>query len=349
MISQFNYTENDYSTFKSEFFNRIPDYLIDNHIHLWTKNCLSIPKSDYKIYKNYKPWTDFDYMEEFTFSDYINCTEKIFPQKKYEGIFFGLPFPQMDIVKTNQYVMKVAEKNNVGFFYIPGQDEDIYATNNNLLLLEKKEFVGFKPYPDLVHVNNGEPGIFDMINRSVLEFSNKNRLSILLHIPRKERLRSPENRKELLEIVTDFPDIHFIIAHVGRSFCYPDVVNGIDFLADKENVSFDTALINDPLVLEYLMRKVDSRKILYGSDAPLAFCRGKDVSINNKHYYVTDRIAPWGLSPTNEKLVDFTFFVYEEIRAILYASKTVYVNAEEKQLENIFYLNSKELLYRKYL
>ncbi len=110
---------------------------------------------------------------------------------------------------------------------------------------------------------------------------------------------------------------------------------------------FDTALINDPLVLEYLMRKIDSAKILYGSDSPLAFHRGKDICINNKHYYVSDKITPWGLGPMDEKFIDLTFYVFEEIRAMLYATRAVYGNFEEKHLEKIFYLNALGLIKKR--
>ncbi len=65
--------------------------------------------------------------------------------------------------------------------------------------------MGFKPYPDLAKIEIGEPGIYDMLNRSVLEFSEKNNLAVLLHIPRKNRLKSSENQQELLEITSNYP------------------------------------------------------------------------------------------------------------------------------------------------
>lgn len=344
MITDFKFDERDQAVFSSEFAARIPDIVIDNHIHSWTKECLAILKDEYYLYKQYKPWTDFDYIEEFTMDDFNYCTSKMFPGKKYLGTFFGLPFPQVDLEKNNQYILQRAGELSSGFYYMPGQFEDINETDRKLHLLKKTGFLGFKPYPDIVHVDNGEPSIYNMLNRSVLEFSNKHGLNIILHLPRKERMHSQDNRRELIEIISNYPNVHFIIAHAGRSFCYYDIEGTIDFLADKENISFDLALINDASVIEYLMRVIDSSRIIYGSDAPLAFTRGKDICINNKHYYVSSKMTQWGLGPMKDNFVDLTFYVYEEIRAILHASRLIYSTREERHLENIFYLNAKKIL-----
>ncbi len=58
MIKDFNYSESDLNQYKNEFLNRLPDKVIDNHVHLWPKSTLSITEDEYSIYKSYKPWTD---------------------------------------------------------------------------------------------------------------------------------------------------------------------------------------------------------------------------------------------------------------------------------------------------
>lgn len=344
MIKDFSYQEKDLKIYQNEFASRLPDTIIDNHIHIWSRECLNISREEYSTYKVYKPWTDFDYMEEFTVDDYYKCTELAFPNKKVYGMFFGSPFPQIDRDRVNEYVLYEALKRDMGFYYIPGQYENMFETEKEKHLMNRKGFLGFKPYPDIPIVNNRECSIYDMLNKSFLEFAQMNKLSVVLHIPRKGRLSSQDNRRELLEISENYPDVCFIIAHVGRSFSYCDVENNLDFLIDRKNMYFDTALINSETVLEYLMRRVDSSRILFGADAPLAFSRGKDVTINNKHYYVSENTTPWGLGPINPNLADFTFYVYEEVRAILYASRAVYGGMEKEHLERIFYLNAKKIL-----
>lgn len=339
MIQDFEYTEKDTAVFREEFAGRLPDRIIDCHNHAWPKECLVIPREEYAVHKRYKPWTDFDFMEEFTLADYERCAAAVFPGKKVLGAFFGLPFPQADRERSNAYILRDAPARGRGFYYMPGQHEDATEAESRFALRSRKGFIGLKPYPDLARVETGEVGLYDMLNRSFLEYANRHRLLVMLHVPGPRRLRDDRLRRDLTECVTAYPDAVFIIAHVGRAFCHADVVGSIDFLTAHDNVLFDMALVNDPLVLEYLFRRVPSERILYGSDSPLAFARGKDVCVNNRHYYVTGRTAPWGLGPGSEGLLDLTFFVYEELRAILYAAGAVYGRDEARHLENIFWNN----------
>lgn len=339
MIRDFFYDGNDAKAFREEFADRLPDRIIDCHNHSWTKECLNVAKEEYAVHKRYKPWTDFDLMEEFTIADFDRCAGEVFPGKKVRGMFFGLPFPQVDRERSNAYILADAPARNCGFYYMPGQFEKAEEAEVRFGLLGRKGFVGLKPYPDLAHVDGGEVGLYDMLNHSFLEFADKHGLLIMLHIPGKNRLRNDRLRRDLEEAVARYRNAVFIIAHVGRSFCHHDVDGTIDFLAPHENVIFDMALINDPLVMEYLLRRVPSERVVYGSDSPLAFVRGKDVCINNKHYYVSAAVPPWGLGPGDPGLLDLTFYVYEELRAILYAAKAVYGGAERKHLENIFWNN----------
>lgn len=347
MIRDFRYSEGDFELYQREFTDRLPKKIIDNHVHLWSKSSLTITKNEYSVYKSYKPWTDFDFIEEFTYEEFDEYSSQLFPNKKIFGVFFGLPFLQVNIDQINQYILNLGNKIGAGVLYIPSQNEDIYQTQDQLDLLGNSGFLGFKPYPDLAEVVGREVSIYDMLNESVLSFANEHKLTVLLHIPRKDRLNSIDNRKELIEIIEKFDQINYILAHVGRSFCYSDIENNIEFLKIYENVFFDTALINNPCVLEYLLKTIDSKRVIFGSDAPLAFTRGKDVCINNKHYYVSSHLASWGLSSINESLLDLTYYLYEELRAILYASSLVYGSKEEKHLENIFFNNMAMLISKK--
>ncbi len=77
----------------------------------------------------------------------------------------------------------------------------------------------------------------------------------------------------------------------------------------------DLATLNNAEVLEHAFGTLDARRILFGTDAPLALAPGKAVEINDQYACVTP--VPWTLSISDEhrKLV-FTSFVYEELRAI---------------------------------
>lgn len=336
MISGFQFTPKDRQMFEEEFASRLPQRMLDNHIHVWTKQCLNIPKSEYAIHKQYKPWTDYDFIEEFTIEECQSCLSVLFPGKQMDMTCFGLPFPQVDRNRSNAYVLEHATQQKIGFYYMPGQTEDMEATQEEKHLLENPFFLGLKPYPDLVAGGGAHASIYDMLNHSALCFAHEHQLCVVLHIPRKNRIQDPDNQRELEEIARNYPNIRLVIAHVGRAFSYCDVVGAIDFLKKYDHVYFDTAFVDDGDVLEYLMRLVEPDKIIYGCDAPLAFTRGRDVTINNHHYYVCDHPVPWGIAPLNPSFVDLTFYAYEQIRATLQASHRVYGHSEKDALEMIF-------------
>jgi hypothetical protein len=351
MISDFSYTREDADLFKAEFASSLPDVIIDGHNHCWLREHLTIQKEEYGRYKTYKPFTDFDYTEQFSITEFYSCVQTVFPGKTVRGTFFGLPFPMLNIETMNRYIMDSATERGDGFYYIPGQFEDAWDAEHLFAFTGKRGFLGFKPYPDLAKGSmrsstaaGDEPCLYNMLNRSFLDYAEKHSLVIMLHVPGKKRLRNEILRKDLHECISRYKNIRFILAHVGRSFCYADVEGSIDFLTGFDNVFFDTALINDPLVMEYLLRHVSSGRVIFGSDSPLAFTRGKDICINNRHIYTSAKPVPWGLCPLGESLVSFTFYIYEELRAILYATKAVYGKNRDAHLENIFYNNSSIML-----
>lgn len=344
MIRDFQYRESDKKIFEEELREYLPDQIYDSHVHLWAKENLRIPKEEYAAHKVYKPWTDFDCIEEFLYEDYQFCAKAAFPGIELLPMVFGSPFPQIDRDLTNAYVAVVSKDHSVPYYYIPGQQEDLSKTEEMLHLTRQTPFLGLKPYPDIPVVEGREVSIYDMLNPSALRYADEHGLTVILHLPRKGRLHSEENRRELLECITQYPKIRFVMAHVGRAFTYYDVEGLIDFLLPYENVWFDTALINSETVLTYLFQKADASRILFGSDAPLAFMRGKDITVNNRHYYVSEERVPWGLGPAEGTWPEFTFYIYEEIRALIYGAKMVYGDKARQILNKVFYQNASRFL-----
>ncbi len=342
-MRNFEYTDADRSVFEKELADSLPETIIDNHIHLWLKEHIAIDETTYSEHQGYKPWTDFQYLDSFSFDDFVRVAETSFPSKTYQGCFFGLPFPIVDITKANEYVVQLSRSQKVGYFYITTPGEDASLVEKKFGLSDDANLIGFKPYPDLVQ-NKDDVGIFDMISRDMLDYADSHGLTILLHIPRKGRLRDPRNIREITDLIRTYKNIAVILAHIGRSFCPCDFEGYAEPILKLDRVFFDTSMVNEFQVFDLVFRHVASDRIIFGSDAPLAFMKGKDVCINNTHYYVTNRAAPWGLGPTDPSRVAFTLFVYEEMRSIIAALKSVYGAAYRKHAERIFYRNMQSLL-----
>ncbi|MCL5771286.1 MAG: amidohydrolase family protein [Actinobacteria bacterium] len=341
LLKDFN--EKDLKIFNHEFNNFLPKRIMDFHVHLWKKDFLNKDISEERQKAN--PFADPDIIDRFVFEDFETVANTLFPDKEYSGLFFGLPAKEVDLSKANKYVSDVCKDNGCHGLYIPepGFDEipDNFFGNG---------FVGFKPYPDLVDFETPsdflkldiDVSIFDFISKKVLEFSNEYGLILLIHIPRKGRLNDKRNIEELRKIGEKYKNIKVILAHAGRSYCYEDIRSGIQYIKNMENLYVDTAMINNFSVNKLLMEELGPERILYGSDLAVAALKGKNIDINNRHYFVTNTPKSWSLSSSEMNLDDFTFFIYEIIRAIKLASKEL--NLNKKQIEDIFYSNAHRII-----
>jgi len=341
LIKDFN--DEDLKIFKEEFSDFLPVNIIDFHVHLWKRNFLKESISGHRQKQN--PFLDPDIIDGFTFEDFKKTAKKIFPGKNYNGLFFGFPVKEIDLDKANKYVSDVCIENDSHGLYIPKPDLKEIPKD----FFESK-FIGFKPYPDLVDYKASKDfskldinvSIFDFISEKVLEFCQEYGLILLIHIPRKDRLNDKRNIEEIKTIGKKCPNIKIILAHAGRSYCYSDIKDSIKYLKDIKNLYVDTAMINSFSVNKVLIEELGLERILYGSDLAIAALKGKNIDINNKHYFVTNTPRSWSLSSEGMKLSNFTFFIYEIIRAIRIAAMSL--NLSKEDIENIFYLNSKGLI-----
>jgi uncharacterized protein len=181
-----------------------------------------------------------------------------------------------------------------------------------------------------------------MIIEDQLKLAHEYHLVVLLHIPKYRRLRNSNNIREITEISQPYPGLKLIIAHVERSYWPYDIIDNIDDIKDLNNVFVDTAMINNWEVIEILLNKMGSKKIIYGSDFPVAALRGKNICINNRHYFATAKAFKWSISGPDIKKENMTFFIYEEIREIIEAIKRSRLGS--KEISDIFYCNAKKII-----
>lgn len=335
------FTDKDLKIFNEELDDFLPKNIIDFHVHLWDKSFYekNISEAD----KKYWPFIDPDVEEGFKIEDFKELVKKIFPNKNYGGLFFGFPSKGLDVEKNNEYISKLClEENSFGLF----------MPNANLKFIPKdffkKRFVGFKPYPNFVEgcqISNDlsvEVGIFEFISKAVLEFSEENGLIIIIHLGKTGRLNNKNNIEDLKVISIRYPNIKLVLAHAGRSYSYSYIKDSIEYIKDLKNIYVDDAMINSYLVHKTILEELGPERVLYGSDLPIAALKGKNVTINNDSYFITNKPKVYSLSSEKMNLVNFTLFIYEIIKSIKYASESLKLTKED--IENIFYFNAKNLI-----
>jgi len=336
------YNDSDKKIYFEEFYEFLPPKIFDSHIHLWKKSFLKEEISDNR--KKQNPFLDSEIIGGFTIEDFKTAASKLFPQKEYQGLFFGLPLKEFDLPVLNDYIAQVCRQENSYGLYVP--EPDMKKIPDNFF---KDRFIGFKPYPDLAKFDEPEDftkldidiSIFDFISKEVLEFSNNYGLIMLIHLPRKGRLNDKRNIEELKKISEKYKNIKVILAHAGRSYCYEDIKNSIYEIKSINNLYVDTAMVNNFSVNKTLLTLLGPEKVLFGSDCIISMLKGKNIEINNKHYFVTKDPKLWSLSSSSMNL-DFTFFIYEIIRAVKHAFEEL--NLGRQEIEKVFYSNSMKMI-----
>jgi hypothetical protein len=216
-------------------------------------------------------------------------------------------------------------------------------------LLSKPGVLGFKPYYTLLGYAREEwnahidADIFDFMPHHQLEVLDAHHGWLTLHVPKVERLGHPDNLRGIREIRRRYPRVKLVVAHFGRSYTLPHAEEGLLPLMEDEGIYFDTAAVLNPAVFELALRKIGPDRILFATDNPFLWLRGrrqwKDRTYINRtsypFYFNKEREAP-------EIEARYTLYMYEAMKAIKEACDKVGLGADA--IQKIFHDNAKNLM-----
>lgn len=309
----------------------VPDKVLDFHVHIFNKptlpegqtfDCAGHPISEY----------DFEQLDQ--------DLAEVYPGRQAAAVCFGMPSVEYNLLENNRYVAAGCDNRRLFALRLIDPHEDPAKVRQDVVDFG---FVGFKPYLDYVRKDdNNLVEIHEMLPAEMMRIADELGLIVMLHIPRKDRLADPLNQRQLVEICSSWPRAKIVLAHIGRAYFLKNVVGNLDKLKDLPNLYFDITMVSNWEVLEYTFQTIPHRKIIYGTDIPLAIAPGTSVEINNQYTYITP--VPWLLSISDDhgKLV-FTSFLYEQLRAMKKAVRRL--NLPGKFVEGMFYNNGMELLH----
>jgi hypothetical protein len=298
------FVERNARSFREEFDSFLPERILDFHVHLVSEaTCVGR-----------EPFSSAGHMlSKYEVVDFEEDVAATLPRRDVSAVCFGMPDPKYDWRANNSYLASVAGERYTAlrlFSPIDDTPETLAAD------IAKGRFRGLKPYPDFANPQSpGSVEIRDVLPEWGMEIAERHGLIIMLHIPRKARLADTKNLSQIAEYARRYPHACIVIAHIGRAYFLKNVVGNLDSLAPFDNVYIDIAMLNNWEVLEYAFTHFPRERILFGSDAPIAFAPGKSVEINDGYTYVTP--VPWDLSIHDPRgKIAFTSFLYEEIRAV---------------------------------
>lgn len=317
----------------------LPEKIIDVHTHVWIKSL--------KVKGTIKKWPSL-VADENSIEQLIETYKLMFPDKDVTPMIFTSGGRNDNIDTLNKYIEDSARKYNFPSL--------IYATPGwNGEELEEKilrgSFLGCKVYlshaPE--YIPEDEIRIFDFLPHHQLEVLNEHGWIAMLHIPRPGRLRDKVNVEQMIEIEHKYPNVKLIIAHVGRAYCNEDVGDSLEILKETKNMLFDFSANTNQWVFEELIKKIGTKRILFGSDLPILRMRTRRICEDGLYI----NLVPKGLygdvsfdkhmrEIDEEEANTLTFMLYEQIDAFRRASQNIGLSKED--IEDVFYKNAKKII-----
>jgi uncharacterized protein len=340
----FEVTPYDREIYRNQLDQFLPDRIIDMHTHVWLERLRGRERTDsgrtaswpYKVARE----NSGDDMEE--------TYRLMFPGKKVTPLIFSSAQRGDNLDALNAYAAQVSkEKKFPALIYTPPwwSGEELERR------IREGGFFGSKVYLSLApeYIPPGEIRIFDFLTREHLEVFNRNRLIVMLHIPRSGRLRDPVNITELMMIEEDYPDLKLIVAHVGRAYCREDARGAFEVIGKTERMVFDISANTNSWVFEKLIETVGPGRILFGSDLPILRMRmrriceeGQYINLVPKGLYGDVSDDPHMREVEGVEAEKLTFFMYQELLAFKEAAQNTGLNPGD--IENIFFNNARKML-----
>jgi predicted TIM-barrel fold metal-dependent hydrolase len=167
---------------------------------------------------------------------------------------------------------------------------------------------------------------------------------VTLHVPKAERLSHPDNAREVREIRRRYPNIVLVIAHLGRCYTEAHAREALPQFADDPGLYFDTSAVLNPICHRIALEHFGPRRVLYGSDNPILYMRGRRqyrdrTYLNRTNYsfhFNQDREPP-------EVEATYTLFMYEDLRAVKQACGELGISGRS-EIEAIFHDNAARLI-----
>jgi len=338
----YNYNDTDRAFWKEHLEAWIPDEITDSHIHIIDPSYQIYPISE-EMRRSY--WV-MELMEMQNSATAQHCIKTVYPGRKVQCLAFASPSLDWDIAGSNQYITK--EMQMLGWHslvLVCPQWTSEYLDK----LLDQPGVLGVKPYYQLIGRDTQqrdkylESSIFDYLPRHHLEVLNDRGSWVTLHVPHAGRLGHPDNIRELREIRRRYPNVVVVIAHLGRSYTLPHAMEGLAPFADDPGIYFDNSAVLNPDVHRYALQVIGPKRILYGTDNPIFYLRGRrqwhgTTYINRTSvslHFNKDRESP-------EIEATYTLYMYEALRAMKYACEQEHISDE--QVRDLFHRNAQELI-----
>lgn len=312
----FTYTDVDRAFWAEHLEEWVPARLIDAHVH-FMDDFYRIETITEEMRRQY--WVN-ELVVAQPAETLAHCYRTVYPGREVSCVGMGYAGLGWELEGGNAYVIEQARHYG---WHALAVVRPTWVAEQVAWLLDQPGVIGVKPYYSLIGWDREtrdrylEASIFQFLPHHQLEVLNERRAWVTLHVPKADRLGHPDNIREIKEIRRRYPHITVVIAHLGRSYTLPHAEEGLLPLANVDGLYFDNSAVLNPQVHELALRVLGPARILYGTDNPVFYMRGRRQWHGRSYvnrtsypfYFNTEREAP-------EIEATYTLYMYEALKAL---------------------------------
>ncbi len=337
------YTDVDRAFWERHLEDWVPRQVFDAHTHV-NEPRFRIGQPTEEMRRQY--WVN-EISEPIGAADAQRCFETVFPGREFSCLVFGHPSPDYDIEASNASLQVESAARGWSHLIVSKPD---WPADRLEKELQTSRALGVKPYYSLIPDQDPssrdkylEASIFRFLPHEHLELLDQRGACVMLHVPKADRLGHPENIAEVKQIRRQYPRVVVIIAHLGRCYTLPHAEEALHQLADDDGLYFDNSAVLNPDVHRLALQTHGPSRILYGTDNPIFYMRGrrqwKGTTYTNRtsypFYFNKDREPP-------EVEAEYTLYMYEALLALKQACEGLALSRAD--VEAIFSGNARRML-----
>jgi len=339
----YDYTDVDRAFWAEHLEDWVPRRLVDAHQHLVDPALRREPMTE-AMRRSF--WVN-EVNEPMSAETVERCMRIVYPGREVTPIAFAYPDLAYDIEASNAYVSQECARRG---WYALALVRPQWDRRQVEALLGLPGVIGVKPYYSLIshdpHTRDRhlESSIFDFLPHELLEVLNERHAWVTLHVPRAARLGHPENLREIRELRRRYPRVVTVIAHLGRCYTEPHAREALPHLADDAGLYFDISAVLNPAVLRLALKCIGPERLLYGTDNPVFFMRGRRTWEGRQYINHTshDFFFNRGRHEPPEVEARYTLYMYEALRALKEACGDLGISGAG--VEGIFRDNAERLI-----
>ena len=167
---------------------------------------------------------------------------------------------------------------------------------------------------------------------------------VTLHVPKGDRLGHPANIRQIKQLRERYPDVVLVIAHLGRCYTEPHAREGIPPLADDPGLYWDVSATFNPASFRVAMRHIGPERLLWGTDNPVFFMRGRREWRGRTYFNRTSGDFHFNRNEHEPPDVEakYTLYTYEALKTLKDVCEELRVGREGVQA--IFHDNARRLI-----